>query len=550
MIASEYTVQKEAERIFREVLIDGDRLGLPDSVKELASKTTFDATAISEPHIPCPLKFTESSASLWALAATYGNAIAKERFGVDQSVVVNTDIASLFLMSSALVKVDGKNAGDPSIAARYMKYDMGNMFIEPSRRLSTNIYPTKDGRFYHTHGSMNADKVLTMLGLPLHDGEKDEKTVIDRFCARVKEFDSEYLDVLENDHFRQAGTICLTPEEYKKSPQGKAVGDDPLFLLEQSSQDSLPPIPWPKSASNTFRPLEGIKIIEIARVIAAPTVTKLSALFGATVVRVSCDFQPDMGPLLVEGNLGKRDVSLNLKSNEGREALEKLLEEADVILDGYRPGALEKLGFGPTYVHELAKKRGKGIVYVRENCYGWKGPFANRSGWQQISDCVTGVSYLQGQFFGLDEPVVPLLPNSDYQTGVTGLIAILHGLNGRATTGGNFLASISLNQFNSHLLSLGTYSPSIQSTLRAQHANLHLRHYDDMINLVSKTLKSLFGAVPQLFNPTYFDSIKSNLGGEKEEMLTHVKSVATFSETKLGYDVGSCFLGQYEAIWP
>jgi crotonobetainyl-CoA:carnitine CoA-transferase CaiB-like acyl-CoA transferase len=389
MVVSDYTIQKESERIFREVLIKGDRLGLPDSVKELASKTTFDANAISLPYIPCPLKFTESSASLWALAGTYGNVIAKERYGVDQSVVVNTDIASLFLMSSALVKVDGKGTNDPGIAARYLKYDIGKMFTEPSRRLCTNIYPTKDGRWYHTHGSMNADKILTMLGLPLHDGEKDEAKIIERLCAKVKEFDSEWLDVLENSHYRQAGTICLTPEEYLASPQGKAVGNDPLFNLEQSAQDSLPPVPWPQVASNTFKPLEGIKIIEIARVIAAPTITKLAALFGATVVRVSCSFQPDMGPLLVEGNLGKQDVSLNLKSDEGRAALDKLLEEADVILDGYRPGALEKLGFGPTYVHGLAKKRGKGIVYVRENCYGWKGPFAARSGWQQISDCVS-----------------------------------------------------------------------------------------------------------------------------------------------------------------
>jgi crotonobetainyl-CoA:carnitine CoA-transferase CaiB-like acyl-CoA transferase len=86
-----------------------------------------------------------------------------------------------------------------------------------------------------------------------------------------------------------------------------------------------------------------------------------------------------------------------------------------VILDGYRPGALERLGFGPKYVVELARRRGKGIVYVHENCYGWKRSRVQRSGWQQIIDCDTGVSWLQGKFLGLNEPVVPLLPNSDYQ---------------------------------------------------------------------------------------------------------------------------------------
>jgi len=71
-----------------------------------------------------------------------------------------------------------------------------------------------------------------------------------------------------------------------------------------------------------------------------------------------------------------------------------------------------------------------------------------------------------------------------------------------------------------------------------------------MLSLVSKTLETLFRAVPQLFKPTYFESIKSDFGAEEEETLTYVKSVADFGVTKLGYDVGSCFLGQYEAVWP
>jgi crotonobetainyl-CoA:carnitine CoA-transferase CaiB-like acyl-CoA transferase len=96
--------------------------------------------------------------------------------------------------------------------------------------------------------------------------------------------------------------------------------------------------------------LEGIKNIEIARVISAPTVTKMWALYEATVIRVSCPSQPDMGPLLIDGNLGKRDVTLDLKSRQGKDTLKQLLQDAHVILDGYRPGALEKFGFGPKYV--------------------------------------------------------------------------------------------------------------------------------------------------------------------------------------------------------
>jgi hypothetical protein len=287
---------------------------------------------------------------------------------------------------------------------------------QPWRRLSTNVYPTKDGRWFHLHGSMNSDKTQGMLGLQQHDPElKDEDEIIKKYCNRVSQFDSDWLDLEANEHFRQAGTVCLTPSEYIQSEQGKAVASDPLFLLEHQAHSSLPPVPWPQMNTKSYRPLEGIKMIDLSCVIAAPTIAKLAALFGATVIRVSCDMQPDMGPLLVDGNIGKRDVTLNLKTDAGRKALDDLLLDADVVLDGYRPGALDRLGFGPAYMFGVAKRRGKGIIYIRENCYGWKGPFAHRSGWQQISDCITGVSWVMGEFLGLKEPVVPLIPNSDYQ---------------------------------------------------------------------------------------------------------------------------------------
>ena len=85
-------------------------------------------------------------------------------------------------------------------------------------------------------------------------------------------------------------------------------------------------------------------------------------------------------------NMGKHTTELNLKTPEGRSQFEALLAEADVLVDGYRHGALERLGFGIAKVQDMAKKRGKGIVYVSENCFGY-GKWAERPGWQQIADC-------------------------------------------------------------------------------------------------------------------------------------------------------------------
>ncbi|EFX00417.1 caib baif family enzyme [Grosmannia clavigera kw1407] len=406
---------------------------------------------------------------------------------------------------------------------------------------------------------MNADKSLAMVGLPKTDSDltaKGEDSIVQAYISTMRKLDSDWLDAEANEYWRQAGSICYTEAEFRASEQGRATADDGLYLLQQFDKDTLPPVPYSlvqtDEQARTARPLHGLKLLDISRVIAAPTIAKLAALFGATVIRVSCASQPDMGPLLVDGNLGKRDVSLDLKSDDGRETLRRLVADADIVLDGYRPGALERLGFGVAYLHTLARRRGRGIVVVRENCYGWHGPWAHRAGWQQISDCVTGVAWAMGRFLDLDEPVVPPLPNSDYQTGLAGLIGIMAAVDRRATEGGSYTVDVSLNQYNQFLLQLGAHTPAVQRHLRALHPQFGPRHFDDMTRLTGKVLRSMYGSVPQLFKPEYFSHIVSNLSGDDgtPETLTYVLSAATYDATRLGYDVGSCFLGAYAPEWP
>ncbi|KAI1066848.1 hypothetical protein LB506_012165 [Fusarium annulatum] len=548
-----YSIRQEATRIFYEVLLQDDRLQIPTEVVSIAHRTSFSETdTIDTPYLPVPYKFTESSAALWSLAATFGNFIVLDRFGIKQCVRVNTDVASLFLMSAGLAKVDGKGLSDPSIASRYLKYDLGRS-SDPYRRLCTNVYRTRDHRFFHLHGSMNADKSLTMVNLPLQ--KKDPGThadIVFTYASRMVELDSDWLDAEANHHWRQAGTVCLTEDEFRSSPQGQAIRDEGIYTITPFDQDLIPPVPYPEANGPGSRPLEGLRVLDISRVIAAPTIGKLAALFGATVIRVSCTSQPDMGPLLVEGNLGKRDVSIDLKSIEGRKALRNLLDTTDIMIDGYRPGALERLGFGDEYLHAIAKRRGKGIVVVRENCYGWKGPWATRSGWQQVSDCFTGVAWGMGEFLDLNEPVVPLLPNSDYQTGIAGLIGILSAIHQRSKIGGSYNVDVSLTQFNQFLLGLGKHSIQVQQHLKSLHPNLNFRHYDDMVSLTEKFMRSAYENTPQLFNSKYFNEIQSRFNGleGQTERLRYVGSAATYDVTKLGYDIGSCFLDTYPPEWP
>ncbi|KAJ6198165.1 caib baif family enzyme [Bipolaris maydis] len=367
---------------------------------------------------------------------------------------------------------------------------------------------------------MNLDRSLAMIGLPpSYDTASSPEDIFQLYASKMVEFDADWLDTEANEYWRQAGTVCLPEDEFHASAQGKAIQNDGLYLVQPSDVGILGPVPYPNVQDASRRLLTS---------------------------------QPDMRPVLVEGNLGKRDVSLDLKSEKGRQTLRQLILDADIVLDGYRPGALERLGFGESYILTLARRRGRGIIVVRENCYRWHGPMASRSCWQQISDCFTGVSWGMGEFLGLKEPIVPPLPNSDYQTGIVGLLGVLAAVDKRANEGGSYTVDVSLNQTNQFLLSLGKLPPEVQASLRALHPDFAPRRSDDMGALITKYLQTACTNTPTLFKPRYFNQRESNYGRAdgKLEMLRFVTSPTNLDVTALGYDVGSCFHGAYAPEWP
>lgn len=155
----------------------------------------------------------------------------------------------------------------------------------------------------------------------------------------------------------------------------------------ENLESSTPKCPLPDNGDK--RILSGIKVLDLCRIIAGPTITRILGEYGADVLKVTSPNLSDVPFFQVDGNMGKRTTDLDLKTTEGRRIFETLLQDVDIVVDGYRPGALEKLGYGTRAMAEIATKRGKGIVYVNENCFGYKGEWAGRPGWQQIADCVS-----------------------------------------------------------------------------------------------------------------------------------------------------------------
>ena len=168
--------------------------------------------------------------------------------------------------------------------------------------------------------------------------------------------------------------------------QGKVINQLPPWSVEQLENET-PKCPFPKSDDK--RVLSGIKVLELCRIIAGPVITRILAEYGADVLKITSPSLSDVPFFQVDGNMGKHAAELDLKTASGRKLFEELLADVDVFVDGYRPGALESLGYGPARLTELAKARGKGIVYIQEDCFGFDGEWAGRPGWQQIADCVS-----------------------------------------------------------------------------------------------------------------------------------------------------------------
>jgi crotonobetainyl-CoA:carnitine CoA-transferase CaiB-like acyl-CoA transferase len=127
---------------------------------------------------------------------------------------------------------------------------------------------------------------------------------------------------------------------------------------------------------------------------------------------ITAEHITDMSNLLLDLNWGKWNAHLDFRKKDDREELRDLVREADVVVTGYRLGVLDKYGFSARGLLELTKDRERGLIVVCENCYGWHGPWAHRSGWQKISDASCGVSTEFGRAMGLDEPVTPVFPTA------------------------------------------------------------------------------------------------------------------------------------------
>lgn len=277
-------------------------------------------------------------------------------------------------------------------------------------------YQTADGWIrLHTNAQHHRDAALAVLGVAL-----DRKKV----AAAVKTWRA---DPLETAVVEAGGCAAQmrTQAEWLSHPQGQAVMSEPLVWFEptvRGADQSRAIIP--------ARPLQGIRVLDMTRVLAGPTATRFLAGYGADVVRLDPLFWEEPS-LEAEMTVGKHCARIDLTTEVGRAQFCTLLADADICISGYRSDALERLGLGASQRQIIRP----GLIDVSLNAYGWNGPWATRRGFDSLVQMSTGIAAQGMVAFGTDQPKPLPVQALDYAVGYLLAAAALRGLSERQKTG-------------------------------------------------------------------------------------------------------------------
>jgi crotonobetainyl-CoA:carnitine CoA-transferase CaiB-like acyl-CoA transferase len=252
------------------------------------------------------------------------------------------------------------------------------------------LYPTGDGRHVrlHTNFPHHRDRVLAVLG-----------------CGATRADVAAALMARGAEEFETAATAagCVvafarTPDEWAAHPQSSALATLPL--IEFTRIGAAPPRPLPPGDTAADGALAGLRVLDLTRVIAGPVSGRTLAAYGADVMLITAPHLPAMDWLAIDTGRGKLSARLDLRSPDDKARLARLLADADIVQQGYRPQSIAALGFSP----EDAARIRPGIVYVSLSAYGRRGPWAGKRGYDSLVQAATGINHAEGQAAGLAGP--------------------------------------------------------------------------------------------------------------------------------------------------
>jgi len=341
------------------------------------------------------------------------------------------------------LSVDARHAESSLLSFAYLRFKDPEQGLAPriageDRTAAAGFYPSRDGRWVYLHSGFphNTQGLLELLGV------KDDRRAVTQAVGRLHAID------LEN-RIAEAGlcgAMVRSAAEWDASVQGRQLASRPVVEIIQMGESSAEALPGPAD-----RPLDGTRVLDLTRVLAGPTCARTLAAYGADALRVGAEHLPSIPLFAVDTGLGKRAASLDLQDEKDAARLRRLVRQADVFSQGYRTGAMEKLGFGVTDVLKLRP----GMVYVSINCYGHDGDWRQRPGWEQLAQAVTGMAVRQGRHLRQSAPTLLPAAVNDYITGYLAALGALVALERRARVGGSYWVRVSLARTAMWVRSLG-----------------------------------------------------------------------------------------------
>ena len=214
---------------------------------------------------------------------------------------------------------------------------------------------------------------------------------------------------------------------WRAHPHGLASADEPAVRVHPAAVADASP----RLAAAGGRPLDGVRVLDLTRVIAGPVCTRFLAAHGAEVLRLDPPGFVEVAAIVPVVTPGKRCAALDLTAAADRARFADLVASADVVVHGLRPGAMEGLGFGPAALRAL----NPGIVTARLDAYGWCGPWAPRRGFDSLVQMSCGIAAAGAAAAGLDRPVPLPAQALDHGTGYLLAAAVVRALTELLTSG-------------------------------------------------------------------------------------------------------------------
>jgi crotonobetainyl-CoA:carnitine CoA-transferase CaiB-like acyl-CoA transferase len=382
-----------------------------------------EITGGSDPLLPTPFRITETSTATLAAIGLAAADLWELRTGRRQEVGVDTHQATASLRSGKYMHLDGAP-------------------VSTERNAVMGVYPAKHGRWSYLHCNFPNHRAaaLQVLGVP------EEREAVRKAVAQWDALELEEAIIAA----KGAGGMVRTMEEWAQHPQAAAIASLPLMEIIKIGESAPEPLPDGK------RPLSGVRVLDLTRVLAGPTCARTLAEHGADVLKITGAHLPNIGYQEYDTGHGKLSAHLDLREPQDVETLHGLVREADVFSQGYRPGTLGGRGLSPEALAQLRP----GLVYVSLCAFSHVGPWASRRGFDTVVQTVSGITSRQGALFPGAEPGPQFYPVSaiDYLTGYLMAFGAMVALARRVREGGSWLVRISLAQTGRWLVDRGQVS--------------------------------------------------------------------------------------------